>query len=311
MVQTADTVMMIRPVAFRSNPQTAASNAFQDVDAMPDARAHAGAVAEFDAVVSALRGAGVRVLVADDTLEPPRPDAVFPNNWISTHDDGAVVLYPMHALNRRAEVRRDLVDALANEHGFHIGRVIDFSPWADRGLALEGTGSMALDRVAKVAYAVLSSRTDREVLDAWCGELGYEACVFDAAGPDGTAIYHTNVMMWIGERCAGICLDAIRDSGERRRVRDRLAGDRTVIDLTAAQMGAFAGNALQMRTRDGSKVIALSRAAFDSLRDDQREMMFDGVTPVVADLGVIETCSGGSVRCMLAEVFLPAAEKSE
>lgn len=303
--QTTNAVLMIRPAAFRSNPQTAASNAFQDTGALPAAAAHERAGPEFDAAVDALVAAGVTVHVFDDTPEPSRPDAIFPNNWISTHADGTVVTYPMQAPNRRAEVRADIVTSLSADLGYRVDRVLDLTPWADRDRFLEGTGSMVLDRLNRVAFAANSLRTDREVLDAFATELDYRPILFDARDRDGVPIYHTNVMMWIGTGCAAVCLEAIADESERRIVRDLAGTGRKLIELDFAQVSAFAGNALELRATDGAPVLALSRSAHDALEPGQREVLFDGTRAAIADIGSIEACSGGSLRCMIAEIFLP------
>ena len=312
MPQTANAVLMIRPAHFGSNPETAPSNAFQHLEALPDRIAHGAALQEFDRVVAALRDAGVEVCVMDDEPEPPRPDAIFPNNWFSTHDDGTVVLYPMHAPSRRAEVRRELIDALETRHGFRVGKVLDLTAHADAGFALEGTGSMVLDRDERVAYACLSARTHRVVLDEFCAALGYDACVFSALDRNGVPIYHTNVQMWIGTRVAAVCFDAIADAGERHAVRARLErGGRTVLDLSHDQGAAFAGNALELRASDVHPVVAMSAQASAALEPAQRATIAAYARIADTDIATIERCSGGSVRCMLAELFLPRAGAPE
>lgn len=314
MPQTTDTVLMIRPAHFGSNPETAPSNAFQHPDALsdlPERIVHRAALDEFTRVVAALTDAGVRVCVVDDLPEPVRPDAIFPNNWFSTHDDGTVVLYPMHAPSRRAEVRHDVIDELTARFGFRISRVLDLSRHADAGLALEGTGSMVLDRDARIAYACLSARTHRAVLDEFCAELGYEPCVFTAVDPSGVPIYHTNVQMWIGTRVAAVCFDAIPDEEERESLRTRLAASRSVIDLTHDQVAAFAGNALELRSADGGAVVAMSAQALAVLTDAQRRVIEGHARIAATDIATIERCSGGSVRCMLAEIFLPRVASPE
>ena len=312
MRQTTQTVLMIRPAHFGSNPETASSNAFQHLEALPDPIAHRVAVQEFERVVATLRDAGVEVCVADDEPEPPRPDAIFPNNWFSTHDDGTVVLYPMHAPSRRAEVRRDVVEALSDRHGFRIERVLDLTPYAEQGLALEGTGSMVLDREQRIAYACLSARTNRTVFDAFCAELGFEPCLFSALDRHGVPIYHTNVQMWIGTQVAAVCFEAIRDADERNAVRSGLeATGRTVLDLSHDQVAAFAGNALELRATDGHPVVAMSAQASAALDDEQRAQIAAYARIADTDIATIERCSGGSVRCMIAEIFLPRASARE
>ena len=306
MPQTTRSVLMIRPAHFGSNPETAPSNAFQHLEALPDRVAHAAALQEFARVVESLTAAGVDVHVFDDEPEPPRPDAVFPNNWFTTHDDGTVVLYPMHAPSRRAEVRRDVIASLADTAGFRVERVVDLTGYADRGWALEGTGSMVLDRENRIAFACLSARTHRALLDEFCAELGFEPCVFSALDRHGVPIYHTNVQMWIGTRAAAVCLDAIVDGDERAAVHERLAaGGREVIELSHDQVAAFAGNALELQAADGTPVLAMSAQASAALAPMQREALSLYARIADADIATIERCSGGSVRCMLAEIFLP------
>lgn len=305
-LQTADTVLMIRPAAFRSNPETAATNAFQDMTAMPAAEAADAALAEFEAAVTALENAGVGVCVVDDTVQPSKPDAVFPNNWLSTHQDGTVVLYPMMAPSRRPEVRRDVVDALQDRFGFRVERVVDLSTHADSGRFLEGTGSMVLDRVARVAYACRSPRTDDSVLHEFCIAMDFEPFVFDAADADGVPIYHTNVQMWIGERVAAACMDAITDTVRRDELRTALlASGRELVELSLAQMAAFAGNALELRGSDGEAVIALSASAHAVMTESQLDLLRAHARLAVAGVPSIERSAGGSIRCMLAEIFLP------
>lgn len=308
MQQATDTVMMIRPARFRSNPETAASNAFQDTSALPDQRAQEAALREFEGAVKSLQTAGVDVCVMEDEPEPLRPDAIFPNNWITTHPDGTVVLYPMLAESRRTEVRPGLVDALRSQYGFAARRVLDLTAWVQQGKFLEGTGSMVLDHFARVAYACNSPRTDRAVLEAFCAELDYEPVMFDAVDAEGIPVYHTNVMMWIGTKLAGVCLEAIPDAGQRALLRERLAASgRDILELSQQQVLAYAGNMLELRTRDGASVMAMSASAHGALTAPQLEIIHGHATPVAADIASIEVCAGGSLRCMLAEVFLPRA----
>lgn len=305
--QATHSVLMIRPAAFRSNPETAASNAFQDPGAMPAAQAAAAALPEFETVVSALQIAGVQVCVVDDTQQPPKPDAVFPNNWMSTHDDGTVVLYPMMAPSRRLEVRDDVVDLLEREFGFRVARVLDLSGHAEEGRFLEGTGSMVLDRENGIAYACRSPRTDKRVLDEFCSELGYRPFLFDAVDADGVPIYHTNVQMWIGERVAAACFDAVNDLQARDALRDSLlASGRELLALDLAQMAAFAGNALELRGHGDEAVIAMSSAAHGVLTESQLDTLRAHADIVATSIPTIELNAGGSIRCMLAEIFLPS-----
>ncbi len=310
--QLASTVLMIRPTRFERNELTAESNAFMDDVSAPPAVQQARAADEFEAVVKALEQAGVNVVVVDDTLEPHTPDSVFPNNWISFHADGRVVLYPMEAPNRRTERRSDVLDTLHDVHGFRVGEVVDLSSHEDDGRFLEGTGSLVLDRTNHVAYACLSSRTHLDPLGEFAQKLDYDVVAFDAVDRDGTPIYHTNVLMALGEAFAVICLGTIRDAAQREAVVSHLeAGGRRIIELDLDQLERFAGNMLELRAGDGARVLALSRQAADSLRPEQRAELESGIDRfAVADISTIEATSGGSVRCMLAEVHLPLLDDS-
>ena len=302
--QCAATVLMIRPAAFGVNPETAASNAFQSaLGAGPRDREFA--MAEFDAAASALERAGVEVIVVEDTVEPARPDAVFPNNWLSLHHDGTAVLYPMLSPLRRRERRRDVIAAL-EARGLVVRRVLDLSGWESSEVYLEGTGSMVLDHRGRVAYACLSPRTNPRPLEQFAAELGYLPHVFRASGPAGEDLYHTNVMMCVGATFATACLEAVGDPVERRRLRDRLeAGERELMEIDREQMNAYAGNMLALRAPDGTPLIALSATAWGALGPALRRRLEAHGNIVTAPLPTIERCGGGSLRCMLAEVFLP------
>lgn len=295
---------MVRPAAFCANPETAATNAFQAALAAPgDLRARARA--ESDALAAALDAAGVEVLLLEDSPDPPRPDACFPNNWLSLHHDGSAVLYPMLAPSRRRE-RREEALALVRRRGFRVRRVADLTRFEAQDAFLEGTGSLVLDHRARVAYACRSPRTHAAPLEAFARELGYEPHAFDATGPAGEAVYHTNVMMSIGEGFAVACLEAVVDPSQRRRLRESLeAADREVIELGRAAMNAFAGNLLQLATAGGGRVIALSATALTALGAGLRGRLERHGELVSVPVPVIERYGGGSVRCMLAEVFLP------
>lgn len=306
--QLASTVLMIRPVRFEANPLTAASNAFMADVGAGAAEQQRAAAEGFEAVVAALEAAGVNVVAIDDTPEPHTPDSVFPNNWISFHADGTVVLYPMEAENRRTERRLDVLDVLSEQHGFHVGDVIDLSHHEAEGHYLESTGSLVLDRQNRVAYACLSSRTHLDPLGDFAQRLDYEIVAFDAVDRDGKPIYHTNVLMSIGERFAVVCAEAIADPAQREAVLSRLAASgRQVVELSYAQLEAFAGNLLELRAADGARVVALSQQALDALTPEQRALLEANGRLAVADIGPIEASAGGSVRCMLAEVHLPLA----
>jgi hypothetical protein len=303
--QTADAVLMIRPARFAANPETAGSNRFQ-VAASADRDVAAHAAREFDGLAVALAAAGVRVHAFAGARDVDLPDEVFPNNWVSFHEDGTAVLYPLLAPNRRRERRQELIDALRDEHGYRIARVVDLTSLEDRGQYLEGTGSLALDRVNRIAYACRSPRTHDLALTELGRVLGYETHAFDAVDRDGHPIYHTNVLLSIGRRFAVLCSSALRDEAERRQLIERLAESREVIELSFEQLHSFAGNLLELRAR-AAPVIALSKTALGSLRAPQRKALEAHGELVVADVGTIETHGGGSVRCMLAEVALPRA----
>jgi len=300
--QSTDTVLMIRPRHFGSNPETAVSNAFQVEQQASSARA----LAEFDELASKLTQAGVRTIVFEDTDEPVKPDAVFPNNWVSFHRDGRVVRYPMLAPSRRLERRQGLLDALHTEYGYEIREIIDLSGNENAGHFLEGTGSMVLDRVNRLAYVCLSPRTHLQVAAEFAQRMGYELVVFEAVDPGGMAIYHTNVMLCVGTRVAVICAEAIMDERARAAVLDRLrSSGHEVVELSLAQMVAFAGNMLELRGRGDKGLLVMSQRARESLRDEQVQVLERHLELLGVPVPHIEDCAGGSVRCMLAEVFLP------
>ncbi len=304
--QLAGTVVMVRPAGFLSNPETAASNRFQHAGAIPAERLQAQAVDEFEGLASELRGAGIEVIVFDDTPEPHTPDAVFPNNWVSFHADGRVVLYPMEAANRRLERRPDIVAALAEQYGFAVSEIIDLSAHEERGQYLEGTGSLVLDRVNRVAYACLSSRTHLEPLGEFAQRMDYEVVAFDAVDPNGVPVYHTNVLMSVGEELAFICDGAIGNSDQRQAVLARLSETgREVISLSYAQLAAFAGNMLELRDGNGKRQLVMSTQAYRSLDAVQTRRVIENGGVITSSLDTIEAAAGGSARCMLAEVHLP------
>ncbi len=310
--QLASTVMMIRPVRFESNPLTAASNRFQGRNEASAAEQQAQALEEFEGLVTALRDAGINVIVIDDTPEPHTPDAIFPNNWISMHADGRVVLYPMEAENRRTERRMDIVDHLDKEAGRIVSDVVDLSGHEAVGHFLEGTGSMVLDRANRIAYACLSSRTHLDPLGDFAQRMGYEVVAFEAVDSGGVPIYHTNVLMNVGEALAVICDEAIPREDQREAVLMRLRETgHEVVSLSYAQLDAFAGNMLELRNARGERVLAMSRQALDSLDNEQRAALEANGRIVSAPIDNIESSAGGSVRCMLAEVHLPTEEANE
>lgn len=304
--QATSHILMIRPVRFGFNEQTATTNAFQDIKHAAQTRdvAQEDALREFDEMVRQLRAAGVDVIVVEDTAEPYTPDSIFPNNWVSFHNNGTVILYPMQAENRRLERRRDILDQL--EERFYINRLVDLSAFEGEGKFLEGTGSMVLDRKFKVAYACLSPRTSEEALDAFALQMNYEIVKFSAVDANGQAIYHTNVLMCIGDMFAVVCLAAIPDPDERLMVRSTLEmSGRQLIEITLDQMAHFAGNMLEVKTKRGGKLIVMSTQAYESLTHRQIDALDDFGALLHFDLSMIEGNGGGSARCMMAEVHLP------
>ncbi len=298
----APRVLMIRPAAFGPNPETAASNAFQRRPPPGDLLALARA--EFDAAVTALRAAGVDVVVADDTPQPVKPDAVFPNNWFSSHPYGTVVLYPMEAQNRRLERRRELLEDLARRGQLRMQRVIDLSPLEARGEYLEGTGSLIIDRAAGRAYAALSSRTHSAALAEFTRATGLQVSAFRTADDAGRSLYHTNVMLSLGDRFAVVCLDAVPDAAESSCLAADLAtGGRDVIGISRAQMQAFCGNVLQVGRPGARPAIALSATAHAAFSASQRDRLATHGDLVRVTIPLIEQVGGGSIRCMLGELY--------
>lgn len=304
--QLASAVLMIRPVRFESNPLTAASNRFQGRSQASVAEQQSAALQEFDGLAGALRAAGIDVVVFDDTPEPHTPDSIFPNNWVSFHADGRVVLYPMEAPNRRTERRDDIVRDIDARFGYQVTEIIDLSHHENAGHYLEGTGSMVLDRVNRVAYACLSSRTQLDPLGDFAQRMDYDVVAFDAVDRDGIPIYHTNVLMNVGEELVVICDAAIPREEQRKAVLARLRDTgHDILSLSYDQLDAFAGNMLELRSQDGQRLIALSQQALESLDAEQRRRLSKNGEIVAAAIAAIEASAGGSVRCMLAEIHLP------
>ena len=304
--QLAYSVLMIRPVRFQSNPLAAETNTFMEDQTAPPARQQEDAAEEFDALVSELEAAGVEVIQFDDTVEPHTPDAVFPNNWVTFHADGRVVLYPMEVPNRRPERRLDIIDTLAMRYGFQVSEIVDLSPHEDNGKFLEGTGSLVLDRVNRVAYACLSARTDIEVLADFGQRMSYEIVAFDSVDRDGVPIYHTNVMMSVGDGVAVICDESIRNPDQRAAVLQRLEETgHEIVRLDYDQLESFAGNMLELASTTGGRIMAMSEQARNSLTQTQQETIAKYATIVSTPIDRIESSAGGSVRCMLAEIHLP------
>jgi hypothetical protein len=304
--QNAPTVLMVRPASFGANPQTAASNAFQHAatgSLRPELQS--AVLGEFDALANALQRAGVDVLIAADTPQPAKPDAIFPNNWVSFHHDGTVVLYPMLAPNRRCERRDEIIEQVVHEGPFRVSRVVDLSHREAEQKYLEGTGSLVLDRVRRVGYACASPRTDLDVLGEFAQQLDYELMTFEALDGAGRAVYHTNVLMAIGAGFAVVCGESIANLEHRAAVFARLrATGHEIVDITLRQMADFAGNVLELKTMNGS-LIALSTTALQSFPAAQRRALETHADLVPVSIPNIERFGGGGVRCMLAEVHLP------
>jgi len=311
-LQTTNSILMIRPVAFRMNEQTAVNNYYQKVlDGLSPATVNAKAQEEFDTFVTKLRMVGVHVIVVDDTLNPDTPDSIFPNNWISFHESGDVVLYPMFAENRRAERREDILDIL-EDNGFVINEIMDYTSAEADGFFLEGTGSIILDRENGKAYCALSPRADEELFIEFCEDFEYSPVIFEAfqtVNGERKLIYHTNVMMCIGDTFAVVCADCIDDKKERKMVLDSLKGDeKEIILITEDQVNTFAGNMLEVKGSDDRRYLIMSSSAHQSLTKKQIAQLEEHVTILSSSLDTIEACGGGSARCMMAEIFLPREE---
>jgi hypothetical protein len=310
MQQTTDTILMIRPVNFRMNEQTAVNNYFQEEIDLKNAEINTKAQEEFDAFVEKLRAVGINVIVEDDNKLMDTPDSIFPNNWVSFHANGDIAMYPMFAENRRKERREDVFIRLEAE-GFKIENIVDYTSAEDEGIFLEGTGSIILDRVNRKAYCALSPRADEELFIEFCEDFEFTPVIFTANQTvDGKrmAIYHTNVMMCLAEKFAVICLDTIDDKKERKHVIKQLKQDgKEVISISEAQMHQFAGNMLQLRGHNNQRYLVMSAAAHKSLSQEQIDKIEKYCPILSSSLETIETCGGGSARCMMAEVFLPKA----
>jgi hypothetical protein len=302
LTQSTNSVLMIRPGRFYPNPDTAADNAFQrdtnrDLDALTLVARN-----EFDAAVQTLRAAGVNVHVFEDTLEPEKPDAVFPNNWISTHHEGRIALFPMYSALRRRERRHDIVGELRKH--YRVTEVIDYSVFEEEGCCLEGTGSLVLDHLNKIAYVSLSNRSNPKVIHRFADDFSYEPVTFTSTGSDGQPIYHTNVMMCIGTAFALVGLEMIRNKAERQKVRARLEkAGKEIVELSADQIANFAGNAIELHGTHGEKLLVLSKRAIGALREEQRARLTCYGRMVPLELPTIEL-GGGSARCMIATIHL-------
>lgn len=307
-MQITNTILMIRPVSFRMNEQTAVNNFFQEDIDLKNQIINGRAQQEFDAFVLVLQSKGIHVIVVEDSKEPDTPDSIFPNNWVSFHENGTVGLYPMFAENRRNERREDVLERLENE-GFLIEHIVDYTSAEAEGVFLEGTGSIVLDRVNKKAYCALSARADEDLFIEFCEDFEYTPVIFTAyqtVRGKRLPIYHTNVMMCLAESFCVICLDTIDDKKERKNVLQHLKQDgKEIIAISEEQMQRFAGNMLQVLGKDQHRFLVMSAAAFGSLTPVQIQNIEKHCEIVHSSLETIETCGGGSARCMMAEVFLP------
>lgn len=305
-MQTASTVLMVEPIAFGYNSQTAENNYFQVEQKEADIQEKA--LQEFNNFVGKLRDKGIKVITVKDTLEPHSPDSIFPNNWVSFHEDGRVALYPMFAPNRRVERRADILDTVRNE-GFKISEINDLSSPENEDKFLEGTGSMIFDHDHKIAYGSVSLRLDEELFRDFCDQFGYTPVVFHSfqnVGNQRLPIYHTNVMMCVAEQFVVICLDCIDDELEREKVQEVIKStEKEIIEISEDQMHQFAGNMLQVQNEEGTQFLVMSETAYKSLTKEQIEKIESYCEIIYADLNTIEVNGGGSARCMLAEVFLP------
>ena len=294
---------MIRPGQFYPNPETAADNAFQRNTRCGSDTLTLAARKEFDVAVQTLRAAGLNVHVFEDTAEPEKPDAVFPNNWISTHHDGRIALFPMYSALRRRERRQDIIEELRNE--YRVTKVIDYSRCENEGCSLEGTGSLVLDHVNKIAYVSLSNRSNPKVIRRFADDFSYEPVTFTSIGPNGQPIYHTNVLMCVGTAFAMVGLEMIRTKAERQQVLARLEKTgKEIVELTADQIANFAGNAIELHNSHGEKLLVLSRRADEALTGEQRKRVTRYVKLIQLEIPTIEL-GGGSARCMLATIHLP------
>ncbi|MFD2033483.1 citrulline utilization hydrolase CtlX [Belliella marina] len=305
--QTTSTVLMVRPANFGFNPETAANNFYQQNDDRDSQEINKIAQKEFDGFVSLLEKNGINTIVVQDSAEPKKPDAIFPNNWFSTHEDGKVIIYPMFSPNRRLERRKDIIEKLI-QTGYQVNEIIDLGFFEEDEQFLEGTGSMILDRVNKIAYACRSLRTHQVPLQYFGRLCGYEIIDFEASqtiNDISTPIYHTNVMMHVGSEIAIVCLDSIANTSERLALHSKFenSGKKT-IPITIKQKFNFAGNMLEVHNRQGQKITIMSKTAFDSLNKSQKETISKHTQIITPNIPTIEKLGGGSVRCMMAEIFL-------
>jgi hypothetical protein len=305
-MQTTDTVLMIEPIAFGFNEETAKNNYFQVEQKGFDIQFKA--LTEFKAFAEKLRSKGINVITIKDTLDPHTPDSIFPNNWVSFHNDGKVVLYPMFASNRRVERREDIIETIKDQ-GFDVDEIDDWSLAEIQGHFLEGTGSMIFDHDNKIAYGSVSLRLDENLFRKFCEKYGFTPIVFHSfqtVGSERLPIYHTNVMMCVADKFVVICLDCIDNELERSKVIETIKNSgKEIIEISEEQMQQFAGNMLQVQNKDGEKFLVMSETAYKSLNENQVSAIEKYCEIIYSDLNTIEVNGGGSARCMLAEVFLP------
>ncbi len=304
MSQITSTILMIRPVGFEFNEQTASTNAFQRSESKRE-NIQERALKEFNQMVRLLRDHGVNVIIVDDTIEPHTPDSIFPNNWFSTHEEGLVVIYPMHAVNRRYERRADILQTLSDQ--FVMFDIVDLTSAEMENKFLEGTGSMVLDREARICYACLSPRTNKELLEQFCNKLGYELMAFHAVDENNNPIYHTNVVMCVGEEFMVICMDCIPDKEEQHRIHQSTS--KQIIPISYQQMNQFAGNMLEVTNNKQDHLLIMSTTAYQSLQPEQITQLEKFAHIIHSSISTIEEHGGGSARCMMAEIFLPVKGK--
>ena len=301
-MQTTSHILMIKPVRFDYNAETAVNNAFQLKS--NDINVQDRALQEFEGLVNVLRSNGVDVTVVEDTPVPHTPDSIFPNNWVSFHHDGTLLLYPMYAVNRRAERKEHVLKAVSDK--FTVSRKIDLTDFEQENIFLEGTGSMVLDRDNRIAYACISPRTDKQALDKFCREMNYTPVVFSATDGNGQPIYHTNVLMCVADQYVVICLESIADPDERHVVEQSINNsNKNLVAITLHQMQHFAGNMLQLENEQGEKLLVMSTQAYEALTTEQLQELGRYNRIIHSPLTTIETNGGGSARCMIAEVHLP------
>jgi len=303
-MQTTSHLLMIRPAAFGFNPETAQTNVFQKQASDFSDEIHEKALAEFDNMVNLLKKEDLNVMVIDDTIDPYKPDAIFPNNWITTHQEGVIVLYPMQAPNRRVERRQDIVELLQKRYKVH--NVVNISHHETKGKFLEGTGSMVFEHTHKIAYACLSARTSTEVLDRFCNSMRFQPVTFEAVDEFDKPIYHTNVMMSVGTKFVIVCMEAVKElSDQEELIASFRKTQKEILKISYEQMKNFVSNCIEVKNNKGERILVLSEKAYKNLEESQKKRLENYVKLLPCPLDTIETYGGGSARCMIAEIFLP------